>query len=83
MPELEYEHYLYAPTKEAADAMLGELQRAGGIAVEPPEPSAAGRGDWLARVVTSYSEIDTLRDRFRAIAAKHGGEYDGGGTYVA
>ncbi len=60
---------------------MASLQSDRAIALDPPRLSASNDGSWLVKVLTNYSD-DTMSDRFRALTAEHGGEYDGGGTFV-
>ncbi len=71
-------NYLYVPTQELAQEAGAELRQAG-YSVEV-RPAATG-SNWLALakidLVPSAQNIQLLRDRFEALAARSGGEYDG------
>jgi rhodanese-related sulfurtransferase len=71
-------NYLYVPTEQLAQAAAAKLREAG-YSVEV-RPAATG-SNWLALaridLVPSPENIQLLRDRFEALAAKSGGEYDG------
>jgi rhodanese-related sulfurtransferase len=71
-------NYLYLPSEQLAQAAAAELREAG-YSVEV-RPAATG-SNWLALaridLVPSPENIQLLRDRFEALAAKSGGEYDG------
>jgi hypothetical protein len=71
--------YLYLPTEVEADTVAAALRNDGFEAeVSPP---ADGYTMWLCRatieMVPELGAIHQLRDRFTALAAAHGGEYDG------
>jgi rhodanese-related sulfurtransferase len=71
-------NYLYLPTEHLAQAAAAELREAGySVEVRP----AATDSNWLALaridLVPSPENIQSLRDRFEALAGKSGGEYDG------
>jgi len=71
-------NYLYLPSEQLAQAAAAELREAG-YSVEV-RPAATG-SNWLALaridLVPSPENIQLIRDRFEALAAKSGGEYDG------
>ena len=72
------DHYLYFPTRMLADPAVEELRRLGfGAEVDLDEESH----DWLVlathEIVVSVPELARLRERLEALAAAHGGEYDG------
>ncbi len=72
------DHYLYFPTRMHADAAAAEVRR---LEFEPTIELDDESGDWLVlathRTVVSVAELARLRARFEALAAVHGGEYDG------
>lgn len=71
-------NYLYVPDERLAQEAAVELRQAG-YSVEV-RPAATG-SNWLALaridLVPSAQNIQMLRERFEALAAKSGGEYDG------
>jgi hypothetical protein len=71
-------HYLYYPTREAADAAANALRAEGLIVVVD---RAAVGSTWLARAETnaivSVESCALDRARFTALARAGGGEYDG------
>jgi regulator of RNase E activity RraB len=72
------DHYLYFPTKMHADAAYEDVRRLGfEAAVELDRETE----DWLVlaahQIVVSVPELARLRERFEALSATHGGEYDG------
>ncbi len=71
-------NYLYVPTQDLAQQAGAELRQAG-YSVEV-RPAATG-SNWLALakidLVPSAQNIQMLRERFEALAARSGGEYDG------
>ena len=71
--------YLYLPTEVEADIVAAALRNDGFEAeVSPP---ADGYTMWLCRatieMVPELGAIHQLRDRFTALVAAYGGEYDG------
>ncbi len=72
------DHYLYFPTRMHADAAAAEVRRLG---FEPATDLDEESDDWLVlathHTVVSVAELSRLRERFEALAAVHGGEYDG------
>jgi rhodanese-related sulfurtransferase len=70
--------YLYLPTEQQAQQAGAELRQAG-YSVEV-RPAATG-STWLALarmdLVPNRQNIQMLRSRFDALAAKFGGEFDG------
>ena len=71
-------NYLYLPDERLAEAAGAELRHAG-YSVEVRH--AATGSNWLALaridLVPSTANIQLVRERFEALAAKFGGEYDG------
>ena len=71
-------HYLYFKTRQAAAPVVVEL-REQGFEVEDRE-SADGK-NWLVLahhdIVVTPSTLEALRVRMTALAAPHGGDYDG------
>ena len=77
------EFFLYFPDESAAEAAAEDM-RARGYEVQV-RPSEDGT-DWLCfaekTMVPDYEAIRDISRDFEAIAAAHGGEYDGWGTTV-
>jgi len=74
-------HYLYLPTREAADA-AGDALSPRGYAVDVrPAAGPPGPNPWLCLAtieeVVSVESARTSRETFTALAATHGGGYDG------
>jgi hypothetical protein len=76
--------YLYFPTKAAAVAASGEIERSGyrtGVERVP-----VGRRPWLClasrRMVLSAEAIQFARVGFELLAARLGGEFDGWGAAI-
>ncbi len=71
-------HYLYFRTQQAAAPVVAELKHQG-FEVEDRE-SADGK-NWLVLahhdIVVTPSTLEALRVRLTALAAPHGGDYDG------
>lgn len=71
-------HYLYFPSVEAAQAAAPRLE-ADGFAVEMS--LGADQKNWLAlathTAVINTDTVPELRARLTALAAAHGGDYDG------
>ncbi|HEX7264998.1 MAG TPA: ribonuclease E inhibitor RraB [Candidatus Dormibacteraeota bacterium] len=71
-------NYLYLPNEELAQQAGAELAAAGYSVVVRP---AATGSNWLALagvdIVPSPQNIELVRERFEALAARLGGEYDG------
>ena len=77
------EFFLYFPTKPAAQRAAAEIKN--DKFTVKVERGAQGH-DWLClatkKMVPSHTTLVNLRKRFKAIAAKYHGEYDGWGTPV-
>ena len=74
-------HYLYLPSREAADA-AGQSLAADGYAVDVrPAAGPPGPNPWLClatiEAVVSVDSAGSTRERFTSLATAHGGEYDG------
>jgi hypothetical protein len=73
------EHYLYLPSKDAAEQVAGKLRQED-FTVEV-SPSAMDDGQWLAlavhSVVPGEATMAELRGQFEDLVAKYDGEYDG------
>ncbi len=71
-------HYLYFKTQQAAASVVAELKHQG-FEVEDRE-NADGK-NWLVLAhhdtVVTPSTLEALRVRLTALAAPHGGDYDG------
>jgi hypothetical protein len=74
-------HYLYLPTEPAAAAASEELRKAGFTTKISPAAGPTGPNPWLVLATTeeivSVESARVARETFTAIAATHGGEYDG------
>jgi hypothetical protein len=72
------DHHLYFPTKLHADAALEDVRR---LRFEGAIDFDRESEDWLViaahQTVVSVPELARLRERFEALSARHGGEYDG------
>jgi Regulator of ribonuclease activity B len=73
-------HYLYAPTREDADALAAAV-RAEGYEVEVRDSATGGPRPWLvlatAHRVVAEETAEAATSRFSELAAEHGAEYDG------
>jgi hypothetical protein len=74
-------HYLYLPTEAAAAAASADLRRAGFTTEIRPAAGPPGPNPWLVLATTeevvSIESARVARETFTALAATHGGEYDG------
>jgi regulator of RNase E activity RraB len=72
------DHHLYFPTKIQADSALEDARRLGFEAAVDFDRESE---DWLViaahQTVVTVPELTQLRERFEALCARHGGEYDG------
>jgi regulator of RNase E activity RraB len=76
-----YEHFLYFPDEDGANAAAAELGGEFDVGLTGPDDEFP---DWLLlatqRASLTGDEIDALTRRLTAIAAEHGGDYDGWGV---
>lgn len=76
-----YEHFLYFPDEDGANAAAAELGGEFDVVLTGPDDEFP---DWLLlatqRASLTSDEIDALTQRLTAIAAEHGGDYDGWGV---
>jgi len=74
-------HYLYLPSEPAAAAASEELRKAGFTTKTSPAAGPSGPNPWLVLATTeevvSVESARVARETFTALAATHGGEYDG------
>ena len=89
-----YEHFIYAPTRKAAEAVAADLTRDGYLVPGPPEdmrtwdddgdPYSPVGGPWILEAYGSPEKAfaEGGRDDIEAACARHGAEYTGGGMYV-
>jgi regulator of RNase E activity RraB len=78
------EFFLYMPTGEGAEALQTLLVAQGfTVAVDAPQED---RTDWLVfatrEMIPEHSALLAIRQTLTALAAEHGGEYDGWGTEI-
>ena len=73
------DHYLYFPTRMQADGAFEDVRRL--RMFEAAIDLDREREEWLVIaahvVVVTVPELSRLRERFEALAARYGGEYDG------
>lgn len=74
-------HYLYVPSREAADAAGRDLELRGYAVDVRPAAGPTGPNPWLCLAtiedVVSVEWARAARESFTALASQHGGEYDG------
>jgi hypothetical protein len=74
-------HYLYLPSREAAEAARDELTPLGYAVDVRPAAGPPGPNPWLCLATTeaivSVDSARASREAFTALATTHGGEYDG------
>jgi hypothetical protein len=74
-------HYVYLPSESAAAAASAELRKGGFTTEIRPAAGTPGPNPWLVLATTeevvSVESARVARETFSAIAAHHGGEYDG------
>jgi hypothetical protein len=74
-------HYLYLPTESAAAEASADLRSAGFTTQIRPAAGPPGPNPWLVLATTeevvSVESARSAREMFTALAAAHGGEYDG------
>jgi putative PIN family toxin of toxin-antitoxin system len=73
------EHFFYTPDESSAAALQAGLQAEGLLATF--QPSASDDGQWLVMTYTDGHDEDGM-EHFQQLAAQHGAEYDGSGTYM-
>jgi len=88
-----YEHFMYGPSREALDAVAGDLTRAGYLVPDPPETGAGSceEGEcqgcdshWILKAYGSAERAfaENGRDDIRQACADHAATYDGGGMFI-
>lgn len=74
-------HYLYLPTREAADAVGADVEPRGYAVEIRPAAGPPGPNPWLCLAtivsVVSLESVRAAREEFEVLAGAHGGEYDG------
>jgi hypothetical protein len=81
LSDLTTEHFFYTPDEDSARSLAEDLQATEGHTIDRVDPSAdATTNEWVVVSTTAFEQWNS--DALSLIAARHGGMYDGHGTFV-